>query len=131
MGGSPSSTVENRALKDDSITLNYDNISSQRSALRDAGYIFQVAHYYHKMAEIASPRHPTSAEPSGNRSYSKWINTTHSTVVLLPDGPTVMRWQGPTSPVHPISTHSSLKLSIHTRIDFYLVYDLFSLFFPH
>ena len=34
-------------------------ISSQRSALRDAGYIFQVAHHVHKKAEIASPRHPS------------------------------------------------------------------------
>ena len=34
-------------------------IFSRRSALRDAGYIFQVAHHAHKTAEIASPRHHT------------------------------------------------------------------------
>ena len=40
------------------------------------------------------------AKPSGNRSYSPYGVNNDCTVVLLPDGPTMPRWQEPTSPVH-------------------------------
>ena len=46
---------------------------------------------------------PPIAKPSGNRSYSTLVHlykTLYHTIVLLPDGPTMMRWQGPTSSVH-------------------------------
>ena len=54
------------------------------------------------VAEIASPRHPTHYKAIRQQilQYRCKKKTLHCTVVLLPDGPTIMRWQGPTSPVH-------------------------------
>ena len=54
------------------------------------------------VAEIASPRHPTHCKAIRQQilQYTSVYLYTNCTVVLLPDGPTMMRWQGPTSPVH-------------------------------
>ena len=54
------------------------------------------------VVEIASPRHPTHCKAIRQQILQyiskTWIS--YCTVVLLPDGPTMPRWQGPTSPVH-------------------------------
>jgi hypothetical protein len=58
---------------------NFESISSRRSALRDAGYIFQVAHVSLLLSSLRSvltgPESqardiPPMAKPSGNRSYN-------------------------------------------------------------
>ena len=54
------------------------------------------------MADIASPRHPSHCKAIRQQilQYSHFYNVINCTVVLLPDGPTMPRWQEPTSPVH-------------------------------
>ena len=54
------------------------------------------------VADIASPRHPTHCKAIRQQilQYTYKNILPDCTVVLLPDGPTMPRWQGPTSPVH-------------------------------
>ena len=49
------------------------------------------------LISIMSPRHSSIAKPSGNRSYSTVHPKQGCTVALLPHGPTMPRWQGPTN----------------------------------
>ena len=114
--GSPSSTVENRASGEFHNFLN--DISppdALPSAMLDTYFRSPTPLSLYLLPDPCSlwPRSrardiPPIAKPSGNRSYSSNNpKKSHCTVVLLPDGPTMMRWQGPTSPVHITSTIST------------------------